>query len=101
MLCHKGLYMHMHVCIHVRVFMYGICVHILVCRQRALQAYLKDLGGAALGHESKKEREIIADWLLSYAIGMEVYIATGLDACEDGLIYVFCYPVLGSYPKPQ
>ena len=35
----------------------------------ALQAYLTDLGGEALGVTSSREREIVADWLLSYAIG--------------------------------
>lgn len=38
----------------------------------ALQAYIKDLGGeAAVVIASKKDREVIVDWLLSYAIGME------------------------------
>ena len=44
----------------------------------ALQAYLSDLGGdvrdltgKAAAPDSKVAREIVADWLLSYAIGME------------------------------
>ena len=37
----------------------------------ALQAYIKDLGGEATKPDSKRAREVIIDWLLSYAIGME------------------------------
>ena len=44
----------------------------------ALQAYLSDLGGdvrdltgKASAPDSKVAREMVADWLLSYAIGME------------------------------
>lgn len=37
----------------------------------ALQAYIKDLGGEATTPDSKRSREVVADWLLSYAIGME------------------------------
>ena len=44
----------------------------------ALQAYISDLGGdvrdltgKAAAPDSKVAREIVADWLLSYAIGME------------------------------
>ena len=37
----------------------------------ALQAYIKDLGGEPVTPDCKRAREVVADWLLSYAIGME------------------------------